>query len=83
MTPHVKLEALPNLVRQIIETRNNVVFDRGHFVGFSNSSLDVEFVYYVENSNYNFYMDQQQLIFLTLLLYLKKKNSSLRTRRGH
>jgi small-conductance mechanosensitive channel len=44
-----------------------VRFDRGHFSGFGNSSLDFEFVYYILSADYNVYMDRQQAIYLAIL----------------
>ncbi len=42
-------------------------FERGHFTGFGDSSLDFEFVYYMTAPDYAFYMDTQQAISLAIL----------------
>ena len=62
-----KLEHIPQMVRDIVEARPNVRFDRAHFKGFGDSSLDFEVVYYVHDREYNVYMDTQQAINLALV----------------
>ena len=66
-TPHEKLKRIPEAVRAIIEKAEDVKFDRGHFSGFGDSSLDFEFVYYVLSSDYNIYMDKQQTIYFDVV----------------
>ncbi len=62
-----KLERIPQMVRDIIDAQPNVRFDRAHFKGFGDSSLDYEVVYYVNDRDYNVYMDTQQAINLGLV----------------
>ena len=57
-----QLAEIPKLVRDIIESQQDVVFDRGHFQSYGDFSLNFEFVYYVLSSDYNKYMDIQQTI---------------------
>jgi small-conductance mechanosensitive channel len=66
-TPHEKLAAIPGMIREIVESCDQVRFDRSHFQGFSASSLDFETVYFVKVPDYNVYMDVQQAINLGLL----------------
>ena len=66
-TTHAALKEIPAMVREIIESKPEVTFDRGHFSGFGASSLDFEFVYYVTGADYNFYMDRQQSIYLDIV----------------
>jgi small-conductance mechanosensitive channel len=61
-----QLEAIPPLVRGIIEGIGQTRFDRAHFKGFGDSSLDFEVVYYVLTPDYNVYMDIQQEINLAI-----------------
>jgi small-conductance mechanosensitive channel len=61
-----ELAAIPELVREIIESTENTVFDRAHFAAFGDFSLDFEVVYYVTTSDYNAYMNAQQRINLEL-----------------
>ena len=65
-TPAEKLRYISTKVKEVIEKQPNTLFDRGHFQGFGNFSLDYEFVYYVLTSDYNVYMDTQQNINLEI-----------------
>jgi small-conductance mechanosensitive channel len=62
-----KIKMIPHKVQEIIESKTEVLFDRGHFSGFGNFSLDFEFVYYVLSAEYNIYMDKQQEIYFDIL----------------
>ncbi len=61
-TEYEKLKLIPTLVREIIERQEGATFDRGHFASYGDFSLNFEFVYYIEGSDYNKYMDIQQSI---------------------
>jgi small-conductance mechanosensitive channel len=65
-TPAEKLREIPGVVRAIIERQTDASFDRGHFTAFGDSSLDFEFVYYVESPDYARYRDIQQAINLAV-----------------
>jgi small-conductance mechanosensitive channel len=65
-TPAEKLEQIPAIVREIVESQAKTRFDRAHFKGFGDFSLDFEVVYYVLEPDYNLYMDIQQEINLAL-----------------
>ena len=65
-------EAIPNIVRSIIEPQEQVRFDRAHFKGFGESALNFEVVYTVLVPDYNLYMDLQQTFNLQLMRALKK-----------
>jgi len=65
-TPYEKLEAIPGMIREIIEARENTRFDRSHFSAYGESSLSFETVYYVLVPDYNAYMDTQQAINLAI-----------------
>ncbi len=65
-TPKEQLERIPALVREIVESQGNTRFDRAHFAGYGDSSLDFEVVYYMLVPDYNAYMDTQQAINLEL-----------------
>ncbi|WP_372719489.1 mechanosensitive ion channel family protein [Immundisolibacter sp.] len=62
-----ELEAIAAMVREIVEAQSGARFDRAHFKGFGDSSLDFEVVYYVLDPDYGRYMDIQQAINLELL----------------
>ncbi len=61
------IEAIPVIVREIIEDQPNARFDRGHFKAFGDFSLDFEFVYYVKVPDYAAYADTQHAINLAIL----------------
>jgi len=66
-TPADTLEAIPGMLREIIEAREHTRFDRAHFLAFGDSSLDFEVVYYVLTADYITYMDVQQQINLAMI----------------
>lgn len=65
-TPKDKLEIIPGIIREIIESKNQTRFDRAHFKEFGNFSLNFEIVYWIHTPDYNIYMDIQQAINLEL-----------------
>ncbi len=65
-TPAEKLQQIPAMIREIIEAREAIRFDRSHFSSYSDFALLFENVYYVLSSDYNIYMDIQQTINLEI-----------------
>jgi small-conductance mechanosensitive channel len=68
-----QIKEIPGMVRQIIESQEDTVFDRGHFSKYGDSSLNFEFVYYVVGADYNKYMDIQQAINLAIFKAFEEK----------
>lgn len=68
-----KVKQIPEIVKTIIESKEDVRFDRGHFSSFGDFSLDFEFVYYVLSADYNVYMDKQQAIYFDILAEFENK----------
>ncbi|CEP66902.1 Mechanosensitive ion channel MscS [Moorella glycerini] len=64
--PYEKLQAIPGIIRGIIESQPHTRFDRAHFKEFGDFSLNFEVVYYVTVPDYNVYMDVQQAINLEI-----------------
>jgi small-conductance mechanosensitive channel len=60
-------EAIPAIVRRLVEANDQLRFDRAHFQGLGESSLDYEVVYIVKDPSYNLYMDAQQALNLQLM----------------
>lgn len=56
------IEAIPKIVREIIENIERTRFDRAHFQSYGDFSLVYEVVYYVLDPDYNLYMDIQEKI---------------------
>ena len=71
-TPADTVERIPGIVREIIESMDQTRFDRAHFKGFGDSSLEFEVVYYVEVPDYPVFMDIQQEINLRLMRRLEE-----------
>jgi small-conductance mechanosensitive channel len=65
-TPADKLEVIPDMIRDIIESQEQVRFDRVHFASYGDFSLNFEIVYWVLDKDYALYMDIQQEINLAL-----------------
>lgn len=65
-TTNEQMKKIPDIVKTIIEGIGQTDFDRAHFNSFGDSSLDYEVVYYVDDPDYNKYMDIQQEINLKL-----------------
>jgi small-conductance mechanosensitive channel len=62
-----QLEAVPGIVRRLIESRPALKLDRVHFQGFGESALDFEVVYFVTSPDYGLYMDEQQRLNLAMM----------------
>ncbi len=61
------LKAIPGMIKDIITKQDMARFDRAHFKGFGDSSLDFEIVYWMESPDYTVYMDTQQEINLEII----------------
>ncbi|HLE11510.1 MAG TPA: mechanosensitive ion channel family protein [Bacteriovoracaceae bacterium] len=61
-----QLEKVPSIIKEIITSTSTVRFDRCHFLNFGLSSLDIEVVYWVLNSDFNVYADIAQKINLEI-----------------
>jgi len=72
-TPKEKLAMIPGIVKDIINSREGLLFDRAHFLSFGSSQLDYEVVYIVPTGDFNKYMDHQQAINLGLLEAFEKE----------
>lgn len=57
-----QLAKIPILIEEIISNTENTIFDRAHFFGYGEYSLDFEVVYFITSNDYNEYMDAQQQI---------------------
>ncbi|WP_427184687.1 mechanosensitive ion channel family protein [Bordetella bronchialis] len=62
-----QVRQVPRIVERIIRAQDKTRFDRSHFKGFGESSLDFETVYIVLDPGYNPYMDIQQAINLEMM----------------
>ncbi|ADM08243.1 hypothetical protein PB2503_00812 [Parvularcula bermudensis HTCC2503] len=65
-TPRRVLEILPERLRELLEGREGVRFDRSHMSGYGDSAITFETVYYVLSRDYAQHMDLQQDILLDI-----------------
>ncbi|WP_276090998.1 mechanosensitive ion channel family protein [Pedobacter sp. JY14-1] len=61
-----QLAEIPAIIKNIISQDPLLQFDRGHFSGYGDFSLNFEFVYFVLSPDYNVYMDCQQQLYLKI-----------------
>ncbi|WP_369426826.1 hypothetical protein [Waterburya agarophytonicola] len=61
-----QLAKIPSLVEDIIHNTANAIYDRAHFSGYGEYSLDFEVVYFINTNDYTIYMDAQQQINLNI-----------------
>jgi small-conductance mechanosensitive channel len=66
-TPHKKVSRIPEIIRMAVEKNQQVRFDRAHFKAFGDYALQFEVVYWIQNPDYNIYMDIQQAINLEIM----------------
>jgi small-conductance mechanosensitive channel len=66
-TPREKLERIPAMIREIIESRESTRFDRCFFMAFADSALNFEIVYYVLVPDYKTYGETHHAINLEIL----------------
>jgi small-conductance mechanosensitive channel len=68
-----KVEAIPGIVRGLIEAQAETRFDRAHFKEFGSYALSFEVVYYMLTPDYLVYMDTQQAINLGLFRHFAEE----------
>ncbi len=61
-----QLKMIPELIEQIIRETEHTKFDRAHFAGYGDFSLDFEVVYFIDSNDYTEYMNAQQQINLNI-----------------
>jgi len=64
---HLLKSRIPDMIRNAVEKNSNVRFDRAHFKAFGDFALQFEVVYWIQNPDYNVYMDIQQAINLDIM----------------
>lgn len=65
-TPIDKIERIPGIIKEVIESQPLTRFDRSHFFRHGAGAFEFETVYYVLSPDYNKYADTQQAINLQL-----------------
>ena len=73
-TPYSVMKTIPDVIKRVIDDVENTTYDRCHFVGFGDSSLNIEFVYYITTKEYKKAMKAQQAINLEIMREFEEKN---------
>jgi small-conductance mechanosensitive channel len=76
-TPVGKVEAIPGMIRGLIEPLEQIRFDRAHFTRLGASALEFEAVYFVLSTDFALHLDRQQQILLTLMRRLEEEGVEL------
>ncbi|HEX5720973.1 MAG TPA: mechanosensitive ion channel family protein, partial [Thermoanaerobaculia bacterium] len=66
-TPAEKVARIPEIVRRLVDAREQLRFDHAHLVGLSDSGLRFEAVWFVLSPDNNLHLDLQQSVLLGLL----------------
>ncbi len=69
-----QMKSIPKIIEQIICSEKDTRFDRCHFKGFGDFSLNIEVVFYVLSPDYNKYMDIQQSINFRIMEAFEQQN---------
>ncbi len=66
-TPAEKVEAIPLMIKEVVQKQSDTRFDRAHFKEYGDFALVFEVVYIVLSPDYNVYMDIQQAINVAIM----------------
>ncbi len=66
-TPAEKVASIPEIVRRLVDSREQLRFDHAHLVGLGDSGLRFEAVWFVLSPDNNLHLDLQQSVLLDLL----------------
>ena len=73
-TKYEQLKEIPGIVKEIVTANEQTQFDRAHFQGYGDFSINFEIVYYVLTSDYTIYMNIQEKINLAIYEEFEKRN---------
>ena len=76
-TPVEKVEAIPGILRGIIEPLDQVRFDRAHFIRLGTAGLDFEAVWFILSPDHGLHMERQQQILFALMRRLQEEGIEL------
>ena len=76
-TSDEKMEKIPKIVKEIVESKELAEFDRAHFKEFGDSALEFEVAYYVLSSEFMAYRDVHQQILLDIKKRFKEEGISM------
>jgi small-conductance mechanosensitive channel len=76
-TPYEKLVAIPSILKEIIETQNQITFDQAYFKEFSALAIVFECVYFVEVPAAQVHLDARQAIHLEICRRFREQGIEL------
>ena len=76
-TPPEKIQQIPGWVKEAVNHQTKVKFDRCHLAKFGPSSFDYEFVFIIQDGDYNLFMDIQQAILFEIMNHLAAEKVAL------
>ena len=62
-----QIQSIPTTIQTIVDNTTHAIFNRCHFTGFGDYSLNFEIVYYIDNRDYTHALDIQQSINLSIM----------------
>ena len=62
-----QIQSIPVTIQTIVDNTDHAIFNRCHFTGFGDYSLNFEIVYYIDNRDYTHALDIQQDINLNIM----------------
>jgi small-conductance mechanosensitive channel len=72
-TSKEKMEKIPNLVKEIIDSVDELEYFRCHFVEFGDFSLNFSLMYYVNTADYDIFLNAKQGVLLQIFDKFKKE----------
>lgn len=72
-TPVAKLRQIPGMIKTIIERTDGTSFERVHFAGFGDFSLNYEIVFHMLTPDYAQFMEIRQEVFLAIKEQFEKE----------
>lgn len=76
-TPESKLRQISAWIKEMFPKYEKLTFDRCHFTSFGQSAFNFELVFWVEDADYNLYMDLQQNLLFDIYSKLSKEDVQL------
>ena len=65
-TPYEKLEVIPNLIQEIIESQDETIFDRVVFMEFGAYTHNFEVVYFIDSPEVKVHIDTRHRIYMSI-----------------
>lgn len=75
-TPQDKIKKIPVIIKECVEKFSDTKFDRANLNKLNSYSLDFEFVYYIKNPDYAFYMNTHEKILNEIISVFEKEKIS-------